>query len=190
MTGLAVTGSALTELAATELAVTESAAAIEIVAPCADWRRVLPAAAEIAGAAARAALRRGMTDSGIAPQTAIEIGVSLADDAEQQRLNRDWRGLDRPTNVLAFPAWEPGAPIPSGAPLLLGDVVLAFETVAREAQQQGKPLGDHLSHLVVHGVLHLFGHDHAGEAEAIAMESLETAILASLGVPDPYCRTM
>ena len=180
----------MTELPAMHLAASESTAAVVIASPCAAWALTCPAAEDLARAAARGALAHGIRDSGIAPQTAIEIGISLADDAEQQRLNRDWRGLDRPTNVLAFPAWEPGAPIPSGAPLLLGDVVLAFETVAREAQQQGKPLGDHLSHLVVHGVLHLFGHDHAGEAEAIAMESLETAILASLGVPDPYCRTM
>ncbi len=180
----------MTELPAMQLAASESTAAVVVASPCAAWALTCPAAEDLARAAARGALAHGIRDSGIAPQTAIEIGVSLADDAEQQRLNRDWRGLDRPTNVLAFPSWEPGAPIPSGAPLLLGDVVLAFETVAREAQQQGKPLGDHLSHLVVHGVLHLFGHDHAGEAEAIAMESLETAILASLGVPDPYCRTM
>jgi probable rRNA maturation factor len=92
--------------------------------------------------------------------------------------------------VLAFPAWEPGAEIPPGAPLLLGDVVLALETVAREAMEQGKPLADHLSHLIVHGVLHLLGYDHATEAEAVAMESLETSILASLGVPDPYRGTM
>jgi probable rRNA maturation factor len=127
---------------------------------------------------------------GIAPRTAIEIAVNLADDAVQQQLNRDWRGVDRPTNVLAFPAWVPGAPIPIGAPLLLGDVVLAFETVVREAEEQGKPLADHLSHLIVHGVLHLLGYDHATEAEAVTMESLETSILARLGVPDPYRGTM
>src|SRR5205814_999087 len=81
--------------------------------------------------------------------------VVLADDAEQQRLNRLFRGKDAPTNVLAFPAWEPGMRSPLGAPLSLGDIVLAFETVAREAAEQGKPFPDHLRHLIVHGVLHL-----------------------------------
>ncbi len=185
-----MTGSAVTKLAVAQLAERAAAAVVVIASPCAAWALTCPAADDLARAAARCALAHGMRDRGLAPQAAIEIGVSLADDAEQRRLNRDWRGVDNPTNVLAFPAWEPAAPIPPGAPLLLGDVVLAFETVAREAQQQGKPLADHLSHLVVHGVLHLFGHDHAGEAEAVAMEALETAILASLGVPDPYHGTM
>jgi probable rRNA maturation factor len=170
--------------------VTEPIAAIEIASPCAAWGGVCPAAEELARAAAEAALARGMADAGLAPRTAIELGISLSDDTEQRRLNRDWRGVDRPTNVLAFPAWEPGTPLPPDAPLLLGDVVLAFETVAREAEEQAKPLSDHLSHLVVHGVLHLLGYDHGTEAEAAAMEALETSILASLGVPDPYRGTM
>jgi probable rRNA maturation factor len=165
-------------------------ATIDIAAPCSAWRQVCPAAEELARAATGLALARGKAGFGIAPRTAVEIAVRLADDAVQQQLNRDWRGVDRPTNVLAFRAWEPGAPIPIGAPLLLGDVVLAFETVVREAEEQGKPLADHLSHLVVHGVLHLLGYDHATEAEAVTMESLETSILARLGVPDPYRGTM
>lgn len=160
--------------------------AIDVAAPCADWGRVCPTAAELASTAARLAVSQAMAAAGIAPQMAVELALSLVDDATQQQLNRDWRGVDRPTNVLAFPAWEPGTPVPPGAPLLLGDVVLAFETVAREAAEQDKQLSDHLSHLVVHGVLHLFGYDHHSEAEAIVMESLETAILAGLGVPDPY----
>lgn len=129
---------------------------------------------------------------GIAAQcdTAVEIGITLADDAAQRQLNDAWRGADRPTNVLAFPAWEPGTALPEGAPVLLGDVVLAFETIAREAAEQGKPVADHLSHLVVHGVLHLLGYNHASDAEAVAMEALETSILASLGVPDPYRGTI
>ena len=106
------------------------------------------------------------------------------------RLNSDWRGIDRPTNVLAFPGWDPDAPLPAEAPLLLGDVVLARETVAREAKEQGKTVTDHLGHLVVHGVLHLLGYDHAIDAEAAVMETLETAILAELGVADPYRGTM
>jgi probable rRNA maturation factor len=112
--------------------------------------------------------------------------VVLADDAEQQRLNSLFRGKDAPTNVLAFPAWEPGMRSPPGAPLSFGDIVLAFETVAGEADEQGKPFADHLRHLIVHGVLHLLGHDHQAADAASIMESLETVILAELGVPDPY----
>jgi probable rRNA maturation factor len=165
-------------------------AVIDVASLCASWRRVCPAAEDLARAAARLALSRGKAGSRIAQQAAIELAISLVDDAAQQRLNRVWRGADQPTNVLAFPAWNTNAPIPTGAPLLLGDVVLAFETTVREADEQGKPLGDHLSHLIVHGVLHLLGYDHATEAEAGTMESLETSILASLGVPDPYRGTM
>ncbi len=161
-------------------------AAVAIDSPCAAWAARCPSAEDFARAAALAAVAHGAADSGLGRTAMIEIGVSLADDQAQQQLNRDWRGTDRPTNVLAFPAWEPGAPVPPGAPILLGDVVLAFETVAREAEEQGKPLADHLCHLVVHGVLHLFGYDHATEVEAVAMEQLETTILAGLGVPDPY----
>jgi probable rRNA maturation factor len=165
-------------------------AIIEVASPCATWGQMCPAAEDLARAAAGLALSRSKVGFGIAQRNVIELAISLADDAVQQGLNRDWRGIDRPTNVLAFPAWNPEAPIPPGAPLLLGDVVLAFETAAREADEQGKPLSDHLSHLIVHGVLHLLGYDHATEAEAVAMETLETSILASLGVPDPYRGTM
>jgi probable rRNA maturation factor len=111
------------------------------------------------------------------------VGVILTDDVEQRRLNRDYRGKDAPTNVLAFPI---GDAMPGGGPVMLGDVVLAFETVAREAGEQKKPLADHLQHLVAHGVLHLLGFDHETDAEAQVMEARETEILAGLGVPDPY----
>ena len=138
----------------------------------------------LAEAAARLALRGAE-----APAAAI-ADITLADDAEQRRLNRTWRGKDAPTNVLAFPAADPDMPVPSGAPLLLGDVVLAFETVRREAVEQNKPFADHLRHLVVHGVLHLLGYDHENAAEAAIMEGREIAILAELGVPNPYCDTI
>jgi probable rRNA maturation factor len=88
--------------------------------------------------------------------------------------------------VLAFPVWEPGTRLSPGAPVLVGDVVLALETVAQEAAEQEKPIGDHLVHLTVHGVLHLLGYDHLTQVEATAMEPLERSILAELGVPDPY----
>ncbi|MGH7114121.1 MAG: rRNA maturation RNase YbeY [Stellaceae bacterium] len=168
----------------------ETTAAVVIASPCAAWASTCPAAEDLAAAAARAAVAQGMAHRGPGAEAAIEIGISLADDSAQQQLNRAWRGVDHPTNVLAFPAWEPGMALPPGAPLLLGDVVLALETVAREAEEQGKPFADHLSHLVVHGVLHLLGYDHVTEVEAVAMESLETTILASLGVPDPYRGTI
>lgn len=116
-----------------------------------------------------------------------ELGVTLTDDATVRTLNRDWRGQDKPTNVLSFPAADDGpAGLPAELPRLLGDVVLAYGVCAAEAAAQGKALADHLSHLVVHGVLHLAGHDHEVETEAARMEALETAILAGLGIADPY----
>jgi probable rRNA maturation factor len=138
------------------------------------------------GKAARLALGGGAITL-IAP---LVIGVRLTDDDEQRRLNRAYRGKDAPTNVLAFPLADLADPLPPGSPLLLGDVVLAFETVRREAEAQGKPLADHLRHLVVHGVLHLLGFDHDSELDAAAMEAREVEILAALGVPDPYRDTI
>lgn len=113
---------------------------------------------------------------------AAELSIVLTDDAEQRVLNRDWRGIDKPTNVLSFPQLEPFAP-PAG---LLGDIVLARETLEREAAELGKSFEDHFTHLVVHGFLHILGHDHVDDAEALVMEGLETQILASLGIADPY----
>jgi len=111
------------------------------------------------------------------------VSLLLTDDAAVQVLNREWRGMDKPTNVLSFPAEGISPP---GAPALLGDVALAFETVAREAGAQGKPLDHHMRHLLVHGVLHLIGYDHVQDGEAERMEGRERQILAGLGVPDPY----
>jgi len=105
-----------------------------------------------------------------------ELCLVLADDRLQRTLNRRFRGKDRSTNVLSF----------DGAPDGLGDVVLALETAQAEAEAQGKSLVDHVAHLVVHGVLHLMGHDHVGAAEARRMERLESAILTGLGIGDPY----
>ncbi len=157
---------------------------VEVTAPCSSWQQECADAAPLADAAARLALRRED-----APLATV-VDITLADDDAQRALNRTWRGKDAPTNVLAFPARDPAMRLPIGAPLLLGDVVLAFETVRREATEQGKPLEDHLRHLVVHGVLHLLGYDHIGAAEAAAMEAREIAILAELGVPNPYRDTM
>ena len=153
---------------------------VEVLAPCGDWLEACPDVAALAEAAAREALadRRGP----------LIVGIVLTDDGEQRALNRAYRGKDAPTNVLSFAMLDAAAP--PGAPVLLGDVVLAFETVAREAEEQRKPLADHLRHLVVHGVLHLLGLDHENEAEAAGMEAREAAILKRLGVPDPYSDIM
>lgn len=162
---------------------TADAFAVEVTMPCPAWRRDCDAAS-LASTAAGLALLRGE-----APKGAV-VDITLTDDSSQQTLNRTWRGKDAATNVLAFNAADPAMPLPPGAPLLLGDVVLAFETVCREAAEQHKPLADHLRHLVVHGVLHLLGHDHVESADAVAMEAREIAILIELGVPNPYCDTM
>ena len=114
-----------------------------------------------------------------------EIAVMLTDDAGIQTLNRDCRGLDKPTNVLSFPAAEPPGDA-DDAPFMLGDIAIAFETTRREAEAEHKPFDHHLSHLAVHGFLHLIGYDHETDAEAEEMEGLERTILAQLGIPDPY----
>lgn len=166
------------------------ACTIEVALPCAGWTRLCPAAESLARGAAELALTRGTNNLGLTWPGAVELGITLADAAGQRQLNRDYRGQDEPTNVLAFPVWEPGTRLSPGVPILLGDVVLAVETVAQEAAEQKKPLADHLLHLTVHGVLHLLGYDHLTQAEAAIMESLERSILAELGVPDPYRDTM
>jgi len=159
---------------------------IAVDSPCVSWRHACPDVDGLVHDAVRVALALGATASGLAFRARVELYVVLTDDTEQQRLNSLFRGQDTPTNVLAFPAWEPGTRSPPGAPLLLGDIVLAFETVVREAAEQAKPFADHLRHLIVHGVLHLLGHDHQTADAASMMESLETVILARLGVSDPY----
>ena len=116
-----------------------------------------------------------------------ELAVMLTDDTGIRRLNLNWRGIDKPTNVLSFPALPPtGAGGPDDAPRMLGDIAIAYETTRREADDEQKPFDHHLSHLAVHGFLHLVGYDHETDADAEAMENLERAILAELGIPDPY----
>jgi probable rRNA maturation factor len=134
------------------------------------WSAALPGAERLVREAAEAALR-DWRDGGVA--------ILLTDDETVRDLNAGFRGVDAPTNVLAFPA----GPNPLA---MLGDVALAFGVCAREALGQGKPLADHLRHLVIHGVLHLMGYDHQNDAEATEMESREREVLAGLGVPDPY----
>ncbi len=120
-----------------------------------------------------------------APRTTATI--ALGSDAEVRELNKAWRGKDKPTNVLSFPSPPPpkqGRRIPMER--FLGDVILAEETLAREAADLGIAAIDHFRHLVLHGLLHLLGYDHESETEATVMEALETKILASIGVADPY----
>ena len=113
---------------------------------------------------------------------AAELSILLTNDEEQHELNRQWRGKDSATNVLSFPQIEPFGPVIG----LLGDITLARETLIREAEEQGVTFEAHFTHLVVHGFLHILGYDHLTDAEALQMEGLETQILASLGVADPY----
>lgn len=143
---------------------------IDVAMPCAAWRRELPGAARLARETARAVL----VDAGVG---AAEVSLVLSDDDEVRRLNRRWRGKDAPTNVLSFP---------TGETRMLGDVVLAFETVVREAEEGDRPLVHHFRHLIVHGVLHLLGHDHEADSDAVRMENRERRILREFGVPDPY----
>ncbi|MEQ8451666.1 MAG: rRNA maturation RNase YbeY [Nitratireductor sp.] len=116
-----------------------------------------------------------------------ELGVTFSDDESMRALNRQWRGKDKPTNVLSFPAF-PDQSL-DRIPPMLGDIVLAFETVRREAGLEEKPFDHHLSHLLVHGLLHLLGYDHETDDDAAHMEATERRVLARLGIADPYAAT-
>ena len=117
---------------------------------------------------------------------AAEVAVLLCDDATIAALNAQWRGRDEPTNVLSFPALPASDPMVSDGAVHLGDIAIANETVVREAREQGRTVSQHLAHLAVHGFLHLLGYDHQIDSEAERMEGLERAILAALGISDPY----
>jgi probable rRNA maturation factor len=116
-----------------------------------------------------------------------ELAVMLTDDEGIRTLNSNWRGIDKPTNVLSFPALPPSGPSgPDDAPRMLGDIAIAYQTMRREADDEQKPFDHHLSHLAIHGFLHLLGYDHEQDDDAETMEALEQEILAQLGIPDPY----
>jgi probable rRNA maturation factor len=133
-------------------------------------------------AVAQSAFAAAARKIGLPDDISSEISLTLADDATVRAANAEWRGKDTATNILSFPMAGPG-----GAPgPLLGDLILAYETVAREAALEDKSLGAHFRHLLVHGFLHLVGYDHVEEAEAEAMERLEVEILAELGIANPY----
>jgi len=128
------------------------------------------------------------------PETRVGVSLMLADDACVRGLNSQWLAINKPTNVLSFPSAdriagavpEPEAGRPPGEEIALGDIVLARETLLREAQEAALPANHHLAHLVVHGALHLLGYDHNNDDEAETMEAVERLVLAGLGVPDPY----
>ena len=161
---------------------------VDIRVGSADWHAVAgPGDLDaLVDRAAKAALTMAasLADAGGAPW---EVSILLSDDATVRVLNRGYRGIDRPTNVLSFALQDEPGPTPADdQPVVLGDVVLAFETCRREAEAEHRPLADHLAHLVVHGVLHLTGFDHRDGADAERMEDMERAVLAGLGIPDPY----
>lgn len=128
----------------------------------------------------------GQAASGNGP---CELAVMLTDDAGIRTLNANWRGIDKPTNVLSFPALQPTGPRLDGdPPRMLGDIAIAYETVRREADDESKSFSDHLSHLAVHGFLHLVGFDHENDRDAEVMEQLERDILAAMNIADPYAQ--
>ena len=129
----------------------------------------------------RRCIAASVAESGVRLIDGCELSVTFCDDAEIQGLNAQWRGKDAATNVLSFPT--PGAP--ENKPLL-GDIVIAYETVAREAQEQEKTFHAHVTHMIMHGFLHLIGYDHESAAEAEEMETLERRIASTLGLRDPY----
>ena len=141
---------------------------------------LLPDAVRLAETAAAATF--GKLDMDLSDKT---LAIVLSDDDSVAELNGQWRNKPKPTNVLSFPA-DGSMPVPPGQPRPLGDIILASGVVQAEARDQGKRLQDHFSHLVVHGILHIMGYDHIEDEQAEQMESLETEILASLGIADPY----
>lgn len=147
--------------------------------PAGDWEALAARAATAAGEGER-----------LLANPRLAVSVLFTSDAEVHALNREWRERDKPTNVLSFPMLERAeleALAPEGLPELLGDIALAHETCAREAAEKGVTLEAHATHLIVHGLLHLAGHDHVdSDEQAEAMERLETRILAKLGIADPY----
>ena len=149
------------------------------------WKDALPDVGKCVKKAASSAWKRGNTGDLKIPVKQAEVSVLLTDDQAVHALNKEYRGMDKPTNVLSFAALDDESE-PIVDPMLLGDIVVAFETTEREAGEQECSLADHLFHLIVHGTLHLIGYDHIEDADAVEMEALEIRILAENGLKNPY----
>jgi probable rRNA maturation factor len=149
----------------------------------ARWRAAIPDAADLTERAIGIALE-GLPDG-----RPVEVGVRLVDDGTIRGLNRDWRGQDKPTNVLSFPMGDPTPLTDADFPWLIGDIVMSFDTVSAESARDHKALDHHAAHLLIHAALHLIGHDHEREEDALAMEAAEVRLLARLGIDDPYADT-
>jgi probable rRNA maturation factor len=152
---------------------------IEVIVRSALWRK-RPTAKTIVKKAVLAAAQAVSTRP-------TELAIVLSNDSAIRTLNRDWRGKNAPTNVLSFPAAAPGKG--RSASPYIGDIIIAYQTTAREAVAEGKPFNHHLTHLAIHGYLHLLGYDHENDRDAEKMERLERKILKRLAVPDPYAET-
>jgi probable rRNA maturation factor len=161
----------------------KSAPLVEVVVASPHWRK-WPTAAALVRKAIRTAASVKSTSTKSASTPRAELAIVLTNDSAIRALNKLWRKLDAPTNVLSFPAKAVRADRRTPRPM--GDIVIAFETTAREAAIEGKRFEHHLVHLAVHGFLHLLGYDHESDRDAEKMERLEVAILARLNVPDPY----
>ena len=150
-----------------------------------QWKDELPEVAKLVKKAAAEAWKKGNQGDLEIPVKQAEVSILLTSDAAVHELNKTYRNVDRPTNVLSFAALDDESE-PVVDPMLLGDIAVAFETTKREAGEQGCSFADHLFHLIVHGMLHLIGYDHIEEREAEEMESLEVRILADNGIGNPY----
>jgi probable rRNA maturation factor len=149
---------------------------VETSVECESWRSLADLDALV-----ERCLVESLAETGEHVRDGAEVSLLLCDDARIRVLNAQFRGMDKPTNVLSFPG-----PEPLELAHVLGDIAIAYETVAREAKEQGKPLPDHLCHMIVHGFLHLLGYDHETDEEAEAMEADEVRVLKRMGVADPY----
>lgn len=158
---------------------------VDLRVDCKAWKDALPDVKKTVEKAVRAAWKAGNTGDLALPVKNAEVSVMLTNDDAVHALNREYRGVDRPTNVLSFAALD-DEDEPIVDPMLLGDIVVAFETTEREAAEQNKSPEEHFFHLIVHGVLHLIGYDHVEDADAEVMEALETKIMIENGMDDPY----
>lgn len=161
----------------------ETDISVEPLWPHADWQAVC-------GEAVSAALNVSPYAALLETQATVSISIAFADNAQVHKLNRDYRHKDKPTNILSFPMIQPDmlniAANTNDGEILLGDMILAYEICAAEAAEKGVPLSQHVTHLIIHGTLHLIGFDHIDDAEAEHMEALEVKALASMGLANPY----